>query len=297
MGGLLARLPWSGGALVFAAAALAALPPLNGFFSEWLLYLALVQAGAAPAAISLAAYLGLAALAVVGGLAAVVFTRLVGTALLGSPRSAEAARAHEGSLLLRAPLLALGAGCVGIALFPAGTVSLLAPAMAQVLRVPAEQVARALAPATGALAGPARVALAALVVLGAALALGSRRMLARRDVRRGPTWGCGFAGESARIQYTAASYAELALSAAVPKPLRPRATLTPPEGPFPKGARLALRADDPARTRLFEPAFQAIGERFAQLRRFQQTRLNLQLLYTVVTVLVLSALLLVYGPP
>jgi formate hydrogenlyase subunit 3/multisubunit Na+/H+ antiporter MnhD subunit len=294
MGGLLRRLPWSGGALVLAAVALAALPPLNGFVSEWLMYLGLLHGSAtAPAGLALSAYLALAALAMVGGFAAIVFTRLVGTALLGTPRSPEAASAHEAGPLLLAPLGVLAAGCAAIAVFPAEAVSLLVPAVAQLARAPADEVAHALAPTAGALAGPLRVALAALVLLGAGLVLASRRLLRRREVRRGPTWGCGFAGASARVQYTAASYAELATSV-VPRGLRPAQEVVPPAGPFPTGARFALRADDPARTRLFEPVFRAIGERSARLRRFQQARLNLQLLYTLLTVLALSALLLLH---
>jgi hypothetical protein len=139
-----------------------------------------------------------------------------------------------------------------------------------------------------------RAGLGALVLLAAALALASRRALRGRDVARADTWGCGFSAASPRVQYTAASYAQLVLDAAVPRALRPRVEIAPPSGPFPEAAALAISSGDPARTRLFEPAFRAVGDRFARLRRFQQSRLNLQLLYTVVTVLALSALLLVY---
>jgi len=295
MGGLLRRLPWTGAALLVAAGALAALPPLNGFASEWLLYLGLAEGGrGAGAGLGLAAFLALAALAVVGGLAAVVFTRATGIALLGEPRGAAAAAAHEAGPLLLAPLAALAAGCAAIAIFPAETVALLAPAAAQVLRASPSEVAASLAPATAALAGPMRVALAVLAAAAAALALASRRALASREVRRAETWGCGFAAPSARVQYTAASYAQLALSAAAPRVLRPRPTLSAPLGPFPGPSRLALDGADPGRTRLFDPAFRAVADRFARLRGLQQGRLNLQLLYTVLAVLGLGALLLLH---
>ena len=166
------------------------------------------------------------------------------------------------------------------------------------LRVPETALASTLAPAVSALEGPLRLGLAALVVTGVALALASRRMLSRRDVRPSATWGCGFASESARVQYTAASLSELALAAIAPRPLRPVARVVPPAGVFPRAAGFALEADDPARARVFEPAFRARGEWFGRLRRFQQARLNLQLLYTLLTVLALSALLLLHqrGP-
>ena len=295
MGGLLRRLPATGGLLVLAAAALAGLPPLNGFVSEWLVYLGLLRGGeGAPAALSLLAWLALAALAFVGALAAIAFTRLLGIALLGEPRSAGVARAHEGGPLLVVPLALLGAGNVAIALFPAQAAALVAPAAAVVLRVPEDAVLDALAPAVSSLAGPMRLGFAALVVGGAVLLAVSRRLLSQRAVGASSTWGCGFSQESARVQYTAASYAELATAAVAPRALRPTRLAEPPAGPFPRGARFATASDDPARARVFEPAFRSVAEWFGRLRRFQQARLNLQLLYTVATILVLSALLFLH---
>jgi formate hydrogenlyase subunit 3/multisubunit Na+/H+ antiporter MnhD subunit len=295
MGGLLRRLPATGGLLVLAAAALAGLPPLNGFVSEWLMYLGLLRGTeGAPAWVELLAWPSLAALAFVGALAAVAFTRLLGIALLGAPRSAEAAAAHEGGPLLVVPLALLGAANVAVALFPAPAVALVVPAAAIVLGVPEGELAAALAPAAAALSGPMRIGLAALIAGAAALVLASRRMLSRRPVLESSTWGCGFAAESPRVQYTAASFAELALRATAPAPLRPRARGVAPAGPFPGRARFALETDDPARTRVFEPAFRQVAEWFGRLRSFQQARLNLQLVYTVVTILVLSALLFLH---
>ena len=110
-------------------------------------------------------------------------------------------------------------------------------------------------------------------------------------MRSSSTWGCGFSQASARVQYTGASFAELAAVATSPRALRPSLAIERPAGPFPATARFASEADDPARARVFDPAFGRVGEWFFRLRRFQQARLNLQLLYTVVTILILSALL------
>jgi formate hydrogenlyase subunit 3/multisubunit Na+/H+ antiporter MnhD subunit len=296
MGGLLRRLPASGGLLVLAAAALAGLPPLNGFVSEWLLYLGLLHGGGASGALPLVAWLALAALALVGALAAIAFTRVLGAALLGAPRGAGAAAAREGGPLLLAPLVALGAANLGVALFPAAAVSLVVPAAAVVLGAPEPDLLAALSPAAAALSGPMAIGLAGLVVLCAVAAVASRRLLAGREVGASSTWGCGFSAGSARVQYTAASYAQLALRTVVPAALRPRRTVLPPVGPFPGGAAFALDGRDPATARIFAPALARVAEWFGRLRRFQQARLNLQLLYTVVTVLVLSALVLLHRP-
>jgi formate hydrogenlyase subunit 3/multisubunit Na+/H+ antiporter MnhD subunit len=293
MGGLLRRLPATGALLLLAVAALAGLPPLNGFASEWLVYVGLLRGGeTAPASLALLAWLALATLAFVGAVAAAAFTRLAGIALLGAPRSPAAASAHEGGPLLLVPLALLAAGNVAAALFPAQAASLVVPAAAQVLRVPEADVARALAPAAEALAGPMRLGLGALLLAGAALLALSRLTLRRREVRSSSTWSCGFSAESARVQYSAASYAELATRSVSPRMLRPTVSLAAPQGPFPAAARFATEADDPARARVFEPAFARVAEWFGRLRRFQQARLNLQLLYVVATILALSALLL-----
>ncbi|HEX9052864.1 MAG TPA: proton-conducting transporter membrane subunit [Anaeromyxobacter sp.] len=294
MGGLLRRLPASGALLVLALVALAGLPPLNGFVSEWLLYLGLLFGGAAPVGLSLAAWLALAALALVGALAAIAFTRVLGVALLGEPRSEAAAHAHEGGPLLVAPLLALAAANVAVALFPARAVALVVPAAAAVLGAPEAEVRATLAPVAGALSGPLRAGLVAFAALALVALAVSRRLLARRGAAAASTWGCGFSAASPRVQYTAASYSELAVRALVPAALRPRTSVAALEGPFPPPVRFSLRADDPATARVFAPAFARVAEWFARVRRFQQARLNLQLMYTLAAVLALSALLFLH---
>ncbi len=298
MGGLLRRLPVTGGLLVLAAVALAGLPPLNGFASEWLVYLGLLRGGeGASPSLALLAWLALAALAFVGALAAVAFTRVLGIALLGTPRSAAAAEAHEGGPLLLVPLALLAAGNLAIALFPAEAVRLVAPAAALVAGMPEGELLAALAPAAASLAGPMRLGLLALVLSAAALVATSRRLLSRRSVRASSTWGCGFSQESARVQYTAASFAQLATRSVSPRALAPTLLAEAPAGPFPRSATFSTTADDPARARVFEPAFRRVAEWFGSLRRFQQARLNLQLLYTLLTIVFLSALLLLRRSP
>jgi hypothetical protein len=76
--------------------------------------------------------------------------------------------------------------------------------------------------------------------------------------------------------------------------LRPAAAVEPPAGVVPRRAALHLHADDPARARLFDPVFGKVVDGFSRLRRFQQARLNLQLLYTLATVLALTLLLLLH---
>jgi hydrogenase-4 component B len=291
MGGLLARLPVTGALFLVGAASLAALPPLSGFASEWLLYLGLLWgSGAASGAESLVGYLAVAVLALVGALAAISFTRIAGVALLGSPRSREAASAHEVPSSGWLPLVPLAAGCVAFGVFPALPLRLLTPAAAQLGGV---QVAAALVPAAASSAAPRTLGLLFLVLAGALAWLGQRL--------RGPapaaseTWGCGFTAPTPRMEYTASSYAQSILSGLVPRSLRPRIHVQAPRGIFPTRGSFRTEPQDPARTRLFDPLFRVLGDRMSRLRRFQAGLLHLQLLYTVVTVLALLAAVALRG--
>jgi hypothetical protein len=97
------------------------------------------------------------------------------------------------------------------------------------------------------------------------------------------------------MAYTASSYSQLLLESLVPRLLRPRVHLQAPRGIFPGRASFRTDPQDPARTRLFDPIFRVLGDRMSRLRRFQAGRLNLQLLYTVVTVLALLVALAFRG--
>ena len=289
MGGLLSRLPVTGTLFLVAAAALAALPPLAGFSSEWLLYLGLLSgSGAASGAESLVGYLAVAILALVGALAAISFTRIAGVALLGTPRSPEAAAAREVPPSQWLPLALLASGCVLFGVFPSLPLRLLSPAAVQ---VGGAQVAAALAPAAASSAAPRAVVGVLIAIVVGLIAL--RRRLGSAVVAA--TWGCGFSAPTARMAYTASSYSQLLLTGLVPLWLRPRVHLQAPRGIFPGRASFRTDPQDPARTRLFDPLFRVLGDRMSRLRRFQAGRLNLQLLYTVVTVLALLVALAFRG--
>jgi hydrogenase-4 component B len=128
-------------------------------------------------------------------------------------------------------------------------------------------------------------------VLVLAAALVARRLRSARGVRESETWSCGFARVTSRMEYTGSSYAQLFLFELAPRWLRPRGRIVSPKGIFPPVASLRTDPQDPARARLYDPLFAQLGDRFARLRRFQADRLNLQLFYTVLTVLGLGAAL------
>jgi hydrogenase-4 component B len=276
LGGLLRRMRWTGALWLFGAVAIAGMPPLNGFASEWLIYGALAHIGvsAQPAA-ALSAISGTAMLALVGALAALCFVRLIGIVLLGQARSAEAARAHESPLDMTLPIALLAGVCLFAAFAPDRVVRLHAPLVAMLIHADPTSVAApvsALMPVVWC----NLFTVAALVVVGALL------MRRTRATRTTETWGCGYAAGSPRMQYTGRSFAELLVDRLLPQWLRPRRRLASPEGVFPAAARDSSEAVDPFLRSAYEPFLVAWGDRFARLRWLQRGSLHLYLLYIVV---------------
>ena len=184
-------------------AAICALPPLNGFISELLIYLGLFDGIASGSGI-LASAAGLAALALIGGLVVLAFTKLYGTVFLGAPRSHEVAEASEvDSLRIAAMALPL-AGILFVGLFPGAAVGLATRAADFFVRTPSDAAEWLLTPT---LTAVGRTAWLLLCVVGILLWI-RRRMLRTRRVTSGPTWGCGFTSPNVRMQYTGESFSE-----------------------------------------------------------------------------------------
>ncbi len=290
LGGLIRRMPVTAAAFLVGAAAISGLPPLNGFLSEFLIYLAAAapltsQAhGGAAWPMMVVAVVG--SLALIGGLAAACFTRAFGIVFLGQARSDEAAHAHEAPAAMRWPMVVLACLCASAALAAPLWPRLLWPAVAVVLSksMPDAVVANT----SSAVAPLAGVACASYILLGliAVIVFARRKLLAGRTLGRASTWGCGYSAPTARMQYTASSFA---------RPLtqmfrffqRPRDEIHPPEGLFPLSASLHTRGPDLFRRYIYEPLFLGIAWLASKLHGLQQGRIQVYVLYIAVTILFL----------
>lgn len=279
LGGLLRRMPRTGTLFLLGAVAICGLPPLNGFVSEWLVYLGLVAGLGAPEArfVPFAA----PALALVGGLALACFVKAFGAVFLGQPRSADALRGSDHALLT-APMAALALLCAALGLYPQGAASLLEAAASAVARRPLGPLA-AVAP-LGALS--AFQAVLAGVLALAALFLAARLRSTAPRSSRAVTWDCGYALPSPSMQYTSSSFARWTVGffrwALLPETSRPRL-----DQRFPREARFATHVPETVLDRLLVPAF-ALGERLLLVGRYlQQGRMQLYLVYMAVTLVAL----------
>jgi formate hydrogenlyase subunit 3/multisubunit Na+/H+ antiporter MnhD subunit len=278
MGGLLKRMPVTGSLLLGGSVAICALPPLNGFVSEWLIYRGLLQTGNATSGLpALYPLLLVGLLALTGGLAVVVFTRLTGIALLGQPRHRQAALAHESGWLMLAPMVALLGLCLAAGAFPEIPLRLILGVSGDCLHQAALPTA-VLPVAIGQLSHSLLAVLAVILLIAVGLLLPLRRMTAKR-----PTWGCGYAFPDVRMAYTAEGYAELVQHHLLPKCLGPTETGGQLRGIFPAGETLQQESTDPVFQRLFSPLFAGIARRCNQLHWLQRGRMHIYLLYIFVT--------------
>jgi hydrogenase-4 component B len=211
LGGLIKRMPWTAACFLVGSAAIAALPPLNGFVSEWLTFVALFQnRHLAAVGLNLVFILGIASLALTGGLAMACFVKAFGITFLALPRSDAAARAHEAPVTMRLAMLALAAACAALGLGPTLVIPVLGAVAGSVLgQAPPATVGDWLTlQVSGSYASLSTLVIA--IALGAAL-LVPRVALplvrASRRTRDYETWGCGRIVQTARMEYTATAFA------------------------------------------------------------------------------------------
>ena len=207
LGGLAKMMPRTSLGFLVGAIAICGLPPLNGFVSELFIYLGLfgtlgIGAGAACPVAAFAA----PALSLIGALAVACFVKVFGAVFLGSARSEHARHAHESPWSMIGPMGVLMAGCGFIGLFP----SLIAPVLGRAITAWSPETTDAgsrlatLAP-LGWIGG---MGLLLLLLLGLGCVV-LRQRLGAGELATGITWSCGYAAPTARMQYTASSFAQM----------------------------------------------------------------------------------------
>jgi len=212
MGGLLRRMPWTGLFFLIGCISISALPPFNGFVSEWLTFQAALQAwqldsGVLRSLVPIAA----AMLALTGALAAACFVKVYGVAFLGQARSRHVRRARPVPLSMRAGQGVLAVLCLLLGVLPTSFIGLLNEVPRQVLGQGLPHATAhgwlwltPISPGTASYGAPL-VALALFTAVGLGLWLFGRGI---RRVRRCDAWDCGFAPPSPGMQYTATAFAQ-----------------------------------------------------------------------------------------
>lgn len=298
LGGLIHRMPITAGLFLVGCISISALPPFNGFVSEWLtfqtfLQVSLLDSGTLRAILPFAA----AMLALTGALAAACFVKVFGIVFLGVARSRHARHAHEpdrGMLVGQGLLAAL---CLAFGVLPFLVVDALRSVAASLVRgdlahatasgwlwlTPvAPQVASYSAPLV-----PAGIALA-----GLAISITRQRQRRTHPVRRDAPWDCGFGGLQPRMQYTGAAFAMPLRRVFAPlwqlhESVEPAAPATSTPGERVARLRHTLQIEDRTWGWLHLPPARWIHATARQVARIQTGRIRTYLAHSFITLLVL----------
>jgi hydrogenase-4 component B len=207
LGGLIKKMQITGVTFLIGSVAISGLPPLNGFVSEFLIYLSFFKSNIADKWIFILSMFAIISLALIGGLAVACFTRIFGIVFLGEPRTNVAKGAHKERPFMIYSMIILTFICIIIGILPGiflKYVSKPALLLAQLEYLPDYELKLFnIADISG------NISLAALFfcVFAGLLTLIRGYFYAKKEVTRESTWGCGFSRSSSRMQYTGSSFA------------------------------------------------------------------------------------------
>ncbi len=276
MGGLFKKLPWSGHLFLIGSLSICGLPLFNGFISEWLVFRSMLE-GVFRFNIFgiITSSLGIVALGLIGGLAAICFAKAFGTIFLGHDRSHEEHHYDDGDLIIRGPMVLLAAVCLWVGLCPVAMVTYAFQGAESVAAVPVPYALQAaiLVPlllATRVLLFGALI-FVVLAILRTMLTRGTRTRFAE-------TWSCGYARASSRIQYTASSFAKPILKV-FRSVLLFKINAVRPKGFFPVGAKLSSSVRDASEDLVFRPLFNSIKKFSRKLKWIQSGHTQTYVLY------------------
>lgn len=274
LGGLIHRMPQTAFAFLGGSMAISALPPLNGFVSEWLLFQAILMSPELPQwGLKLVVPGAGAMLALAAALAAACFVRAFGITFQGRARSPAAAVARETDVFSRTAMLLLLAICLLAGILPGLLIDAAAPVARLVIgeAMPHQTSMRwlSIVPVAESRSSYNGLLVFAFIIISTLLAIEVIHRFASRAVRRVPAWDCGYPDPSPATQYTADSFAQPLRRVLGPSVLlvRERVRMPPPGDPRP--ARLILSWRDIVWKGIYEPLAGTIRTFAARLDMLQ----------------------------
>jgi hydrogenase-4 component B len=264
LGGLIHRMPKTAFAFLVGCVAISALPPLNGFVSEWLTFQAILLHPDLPQwGLKIAIPADGASLALAAALAAACFVKAFGVCFLGRPRTTQALQAREVDAFSLAAMFSFAAICLLAGVLPGAVIDALAP-IANALtgaRMPV-QLDRAwlsIAPVAEARSSYDGLLVLLFIAVSAWITVLVVHRLGSHALRRGPPWDCGFPDPSPATQYTAGSFAQPIRRVYGGVVFGARETVTmPPPGDM-TAARIESHLRDPVWESSYAPLGRAVG--------------------------------------
>jgi hydrogenase-4 component B len=289
LGGLIRRMPWVAWLGLVGTIAIAGLPPLNGFASEWLLLQAFLTTPGLPSSyLSMLVPVGAAAVVLAIAFAGYVMVKFYGVIFLGQPREESLAEAHDARSFERVGLVWLAAGCITLGLAPAYVLT----ELDRVTQLLTGHTVGAMAAQAGPFfviaISPERASYSPLLfMLGIVVMLVVTFILVRKlyhgTVRRGPAWDCGYPQQTARMQDTAEGFGQ-----PVKQIFEPffRIERHMPS-PFDLHPRYEGRAEDRLWYAFYLPLARLVENLSVAIGILQRGRIHIYLLYSFATLLAL----------
>jgi formate hydrogenlyase subunit 3/multisubunit Na+/H+ antiporter MnhD subunit len=288
LGGLIHRMPWVAWLALVGTLAIAGLPPLNGFVSEWLLLQAFLFTPTLPQSfVNMLVPLAAAALVLAAALAAYVMVKFYGVIFLGQPREANLAYAQDAGWPERVALIWLAAGCVLLGVFPVAVIATIDPVNEMLLGSTAIRSVTGnwllLTPISADRASYSPLVVLAVIVAIVLLTTQVVHRLYHGRVRRAPPWDCGFPMQTPRMQDSAEGFGQPIRQ--VFEPFFRMERHLP--SPFDTAPAYSVKAGDHWWHWLYLPIARVADFAARLIGRIQQGRISVYLTYSFFTLLAL----------
>src|SRR6516225_9430675 len=300
LGGLIHRMPMTAFVFLVGCVAISALPPLNGFVSEWLTFQAILLSPQLPSwglKLLVPAVGGLLALS--AALAAACFVKAFGVTFLGRPRTPAALRGHETDRFSLAAMFSLATLCLVAGILPGLFIDALAPAVkglaGESMPFQAGVEWLSIVPIAESRSSYNGLLVFLFMIISGSLAAWAIHRLASDKLRRGPAWDCGYPDASPATQYSASSFAQPIRRVFGSMVFRAREQVEmPPPGDL-RPARLAVVLHDPVWEMLYLPVATGVSRAAERLNHLQFLTIR-QFLSIVFAALVILLLVLALWP-
>jgi hydrogenase-4 component B len=295
MGGLIRFMPWTAVLFLIGCISISALPPFNGFVSEWLTYQAFLLSPALPSPLlNLLIPLGAALLALTSALAAACFVKAFGVTFLGHQRGHHHGRVYEVRWSMRIGMLLAALTCLGLGVLPTFMIQWMDPIAEELAGGTIASSASGfgwmwltpIAAQRASYSAPIAFLGILSVVVATYLLLHTRP----GTIRRVPLWDCGFEKITSRMQYTATSFAMplrriFGYLFNIKEQVRQLPPTTHPA--FPERLHYHLKVRDRFWGWLYQPVVDASFWLSRRIGRMQHGHIQVYLIYSFVTIVVL----------
>ncbi len=287
LGGLAKKMPFTALGTYIGAHSMAAIPPLSGFIGEALIFIAAFTGVIESSSVASAGIVTVVAIALAGGLAAIIAAKLFSITFLGNARSEESVKASESGRSIFTPIIFLAViSILFIPLAPQIFKLIILPILRNVPSISGTMAISEAIPAIQSKVNTITIVNGAFVTIFLCMVL-VRHAISKKTIKKtGLTWDCGYEKPSVSMQYTGSSFVQ-PISDMFFFFLRNSKKTEIKGNYFPSNGSFSTEASDAFESQLIHPFFSSISRRMENVRIFQHGRLRFYVLYIAITLVVL----------